>query len=490
MTEPTATALVLLVIGLVIGACVLSTRIAARSGLPIFLVFAVMGMAAGESGIGQIAFDDYGIAYRLGSAALVLILFDAGLNSQVATVRKYIAPSLVLATVGVALTAGALACGARLFGFGWPEAALLGAIVSSTDAAAVFSVLRAGGVELRERVGATLEIESGLNDPMAVILTTALTTAFASGRWPEWTSLGTVVLQLAIGGAVGALAGYVARGALRRLVLPVGAFYPVLTIGLAFFVFGAATLANGSGFLAVYVAGMIVGSGRLPYRAALARIHDFTAWIGQVGVFVLLGLLASPARLIGVAGVGVAIALFLAFVARPVAVALCLVPFRYKVREITYMGWVGLRGAVPIVLACIPILSKVPGSERIFDVVFFAVAVSAALQGGTVRFATSLFRVGRPAPPAPRAVLEMTATRPVGHDLLLFEVHEASAVCGATLADVPMPESAAVMLVVRGDDLVAARGNTELLDGDVVYVFCRTEDMRELDLLFGRHREA
>lgn len=490
MNEPRATAIVLLVAGLVIGACVVSTRLATRTGLPIFLVFALMGMAAGQDGIGGIRFDDYGAAFRLGYGALVLILFDGGLNTSLSKLRRNLAPSLALATLGVVLTAALVAWGAHLFGFGWLEASLLGAIVSSTDAAAVFSVLRAGGVELRERVGSTLEIESGLNDPMAVLLTTALTTAFASGEMPRWTAIGMVVLQLAVGASIGIAGGLAALFVLRRIELPGSAFYPVLTVGIAFFVFGAATLAEGSGFLAVYIAGMIIGGGRLPYRSALLRIHDFTAWVGQVGVFVLLGLLASPSRLLGIATVGLAIGLFLAFIARPIAVALSLVPFRFRRGEIAYIGWVGLRGAVPIVLACIPILAKVPGAERIFDVAFFAVVVSAAVQGSTVRYATRRLGVGRPARRAPPAVLEMTATRALGQDLVMFDVDSASAVCGAALADVPFPESAAVMLIVRGDKLLAARGNTELSDGDVVYVFCRTEDRAELALLFGRHREA
>jgi cell volume regulation protein A len=447
-------------------------------------------MFAGPEGAGGFAFEDYTHTFRVGTIPLVLILFDGGLNTSLSTLRRHAAPSLVLATVGVALTAALLAGGAHLFGLPWPEAALLGEIVSSTDAAAVFTVLRAGGIQLRERVGATLEIESGLNDPMAVLLTTALTTAFASGEMPRWTALGMVVLQLAIGTVVGALSGLGALVVLRRIELPGSAFYPVLTVGIAFFVFGAATLVEGSGFLAVYLAGMIIGGGRLPYRAALLRIHDFTAWVGQVAVFVLLGLLASPSRVLGVAGLGLATGLFLAFVARPIAVALCLFPLRWRPRDITYIGWVGLRGAVPIVLACIPTLARVPGAERIFDVVVFVVVVSASLQGGTVRLATTALGVGRPAGRPPPAVLEMTATRPIGQDLVVFDVHSASAVCGATLSDVPFPESAAVMLVVRGEELLAAKGNTELHEGDVVYVFCRTADRAELALLFGRHREA
>lgn len=490
MLEPRATAIALLVIGIVLAACVLSTRLAARTGVPVFLLFVLLGLAAGEEGIGRIAFDDYAMAFRVGYGALVLILFDAGLNTPLVTFRRYLAPSLVLATVGVIVTAGLVAMVAHASGFAWTEALLLGAIVSSTDAAAVFSVLKTGGVELRERVGATLEVESGLNDPMAVLLTTALTGTLVAGHPPEWIAMGGVLVELVVGAVVGVALGWVARRGLTRLELPVSALYPVLTLGVAFLVFGAATLLHGSGFLAVYVAGMMIGDARLPYRSALARIHDFTAWAGQVGMFVMLGLLASPARVMTVALPGLAIGLFIALVARPLAVVLCLVPFRYKRREIAYVGWVGLKGAVPIVLACIPILARARGAEKIFDVVFFAVVVSAALQGSTVRLATRWLKAGKGGSGVHRAVLEITATRPLGSELLAYDVHGASAVCGVTLADIPFPETAAVMLVVRGDELLPARGPTELRIGDVVYVFCRAGDRPEIDLFFGKAHDA
>lgn len=490
MDETAATAVVLLVAGVVVGACVLATRLSAPLGVPIYLLFVVTGMLVGEDGVGGIAFADYASAFRIGSAALVLILFDAGLSTPIATLRRYLAPSLVLATLGVVLTAALLAFGARLLGFGWAEAALIGAVVSSTDAAAVLSVLRSGGVQLRERVGATLEIESGMNDPMAILLTTSVTAVVVGGGAPSAGVFGEVVLQLLLGAGMGAGLGVLARKGLRRLELPVGALYPVLTVGIALVIFGATTLVGGSGFLAVYLAGMMIGDARLPFRSALARVHDFVGWTGQVGIFVLLGLLATPSRIVAVTRSGIEVALILAFLARPLAVVLCLVPFRFSKKEIAFMAWIGLRGAVPIVLATIPVLAGAPGASRVFDVVFFVVVISAALQGGTVRGMAKWLGVGRRAPPIPPAVLEMTATRPLGHDLVLFEVHAASAVCGAPLADVPMPESAAVMLVVRGDDLVAARGPTELLDGDVVYVFCQKDDRPELELLFGRHRDA
>jgi potassium/hydrogen antiporter len=490
MIESRTTAVALLVAGLVLGACVLASRLSARSGVPVFLLFVVLGMALGDEGLGRIPFEDYALAFRLGSVALALILFDAGLKTPVTTFRRYIGPALLLATIGVFLTAVIVACAAHWAGFSWLEALLIGSIVSSTDSAAVFSVLRMGGVEVHERVGATLEIESGLNDPMAILLTVALAQAVARGVAPSWTvSLG-VAAELAIGAAAGLAAGAVARAGLRRLELPAAGLYPLLTIAFALATFGAATVVHGSGFLAVYVAGIVIGEAKLPYKPLLARVHDFTAWLGQVVMFVVLGLLAFPSRLASAATPGIAVALVLAFVARPLVVAACLVPLRYRAREIVFVAWVGLKGAVPIVLACTPVLLEVPGARRIFDVVFFAVVLSALLQGSTVRWLTRRLRLGRETARTEVPVLEITATRPLGHELLVFEVHRASAVCDVDVADIPFPEDSAAMLLVRGDQLLAPRGATTLAEGDVVYVFCRADDRATLELLFGGRVEA
>ena len=490
MSEPRTTALALLIAGLVLGACVLGSRLSARSGVPVFLLFVVLGMVLGEEGLGRIVFEDYALAFRLGSIALVLILFDAGLKTPVTTFRRYLVPSLLLATVGVLLTAVIVAVAAHAAGFSWLEALLVGGIVSSTDAAAVFAVLRMGGVKLHERVGATLEVESGLNDPMAILLTVALAEALASGHSPSWTVLLGVLVELAIGAAAGLGAGVVARAGMRRLELPVAGLYPLLTIAFALATFGATTMAHGSGFLAVYVAGIVMGDATPPYKPLLTRVHDFSAWLGQVGMFVVLGLLAYPSRLALAALPGIVVALVLAFVARPLAVAACLLPLRYRAREIAYVAWVGLKGAVPIVLACIPVLLHAPAATRIFDVVFFAVVLSALLQGSTVRWLTRRLGLGRATGRSEAPVLEITATRPMGHELLIFDVHSASAVCGVDVVDIPFPEDSAAMLLVRGDELLAPRGTTTLAEGDVVYVFCRAADRVTLELLFGGRRDA
>jgi cell volume regulation protein A len=382
--EPLRTAVLLTAFGLLAGVSVLFSRASNRIGVPVALAFLALGVLAGSSALGGYVLENYSLAFRLGIASLVLILFDGGLNTPAAALTRALGPAAVLATIGVAGTAGVLALFARLLGFPWDEALLIGAIVSSTDAAAVFSVLRGSGLRLERRVGATLELESGLNDPMAVILTLALTHSALSGEPLSWKLALLVVLQLAIGAALGVGFGLGARLLLRRTRLPATGLYPVLTLAIATLSFGVTTLLQGSGFLAVYLTAIVLGNAALPYKSGLLHVHDAVAWLCQVVMFLVLGLLAVPHRLVHVAIPGLFLALLLAFVARPVVVALCLAPFRSRLRDLLYIGWIGLRGAVPIVLAVFPVLAEAPSAERIFDVVFIIVVVSALIPGGTV----------------------------------------------------------------------------------------------------------
>lgn len=485
LDEPQATAIGLLVTSTLVLGSAIASRFAARIGVPIVLLFLALGMLAGADGVGGIAFDNYGLAFRIGTVALVLILFDGGLNTAYAMVRKHAAPAMLLATLGVIATAGLVGVAAHYAGFPWREAFLLGSIVSSTDAAAVFSVLRSGGVQPKERVGATLELESGMNDPMAVILTLVLTESITANTSPDAKVAGLVLLQLIVGTAVGGAIMLLAKSVLARWRVPAAGLYPLLTIALAFLAFGLATIAFGSGFLAVYVAGVGIGNIPLAYRAPLFRVHDFLAWGGQLLMFVVLGLLATPSRLIEVAPQGLGIAAFLCLVARPVVVFALLLPFRYPMREIAYVAWGGLKGAVPIVLAVIPVLAGVGGATRIFDVIFFVVFVSALAQGSSMRWLARKLRVASHAPPRKPATLEIVSTRALNADLLTFEVGAASAVCGVTLAEIPFPPSSSAMLVVRGDQLVAPRGDTELKDGDQVFILCGPEERPFFQLLFG-----
>ncbi len=485
--EPNATALLLAVLAVLLGVSVLMSRASDRFGLPVALVFLLIGIAAGSEGIGGIAFEDYRFAFRLGTVALTLILFDGGLNTSLAAVRRYAGPAGVLATVGVIAIAALVAAAARVIGLPWPLAMLLGAVVSSTDAAAVFSVLRGAGVHLKRRVGVTLEVESGLNDPMAVILTTLLTAnLIAPGEQLGWEMPLGIAVQIAVGASAGVAIGHGGRWLLARSRLPAGGLYPVLTLALAFLAFAVPTLLQGSGFLSVYVAAVILGDGELPYRTSLLRVHDALAWLSQIAMFLVLGLLVFPSRLAEVAVPGIVLALFLAIVARPLVVALCLLPFRYPWRDTAYVGWVGLRGAVPIILATFPVLQGAPGSERVFDIVFFIVVASAFVPGATVAWTARKLGLESSDPPMPSAVLEIEAARPLEGRFMSFYVDEALAVTGVPLSELPFPEESAATLIVRGRQLIAPRGNTTLEPGDHVYVIAKPEDEPLVRLMFGR----
>ncbi|MES2180215.1 MAG: potassium/proton antiporter [Gemmatimonadota bacterium] len=488
--EPIATAILLTAFGVLLGASVGLSRASARLGLPVALLFLLVGVLAGSEGIGRIPFSDYAFTFRLGTTALVLILFDGGLNTSVSSVRSVLAPAAVLATFGVLATAGLIAVAAHAIGLEWPMALLLGAIVSSTDAAAVFSVLTASGTRLRQRVGLTLEVESGLNDPMAVILTTALTAGLVSGHQLSPLHLaGEVLLEMAVGAISGAAIAYAGRWMMLRIRLPAAGLYPAFTLAIACLSFGLTTLLHGSGFLAVYVTGVILGSGALPHAVGVRRVHDALGWLSQVLMFLLLGLLVFPSRVWQVASTGLALALFLAIVARPLVTVVCLAPFRYRWRESAYVGWVGLRGAVPIVLATIPVMANVAGARELFDVVFFIVVVGAIVPGATVPFMTRVLGMGSSAPPPPKASIEIDARAPRGDELRAYFVSPSLAVAGAALSDIPFPAGVAVSMLERAGALIAPSGATVVQPGDYVYVIAPAEERAMVELLFGAAEE-
>ncbi|HET8734195.1 MAG TPA: potassium/proton antiporter [Anaeromyxobacteraceae bacterium] len=487
--EPFTTALLLTTGGLLLAASVLFSGATRRLGMPVGLVFVAIGMLAGREGLG-IAFDDTAFAWRLGTVALTLILFDGGLNTPVASFRVAFAPAGVLATVGVLATAALVGVFARVLGIPWGQALLLGAIVSSTDAAAVFSILRSSGIQLKRRVGATLELESGLNDPMAVILTESITTWLVSGRPLGWWTAGEVVLKLAVGLVAGLAIGGAGRFVLAKVRLPVGGLYPVLTVAIALLAFGIPELLHGSGFLAVYVAAVLIGNGPLPFKGGVLHAHDAGAWFLQVSMFLVLGLLATPSRLLASGVVGVALGLFL-LVARPIVVVPILAAFRFRWPERLYVGWVGLRGAVPVILAMVPVLAKAPGAGAIWDAVFFIVLVNITVLGFTVRHGAARLDLQASRPPPPQGLIEISSGRPLDAEIEAFYVDPASAVAGSSLADLPpFPAGSAVLMVLRGDDLLTARGSTVLQPGDHVYVLTRPEDADFVHLLFGDAEQA
>jgi len=454
---------------------VLFTRALDRAGIPIVLLFLVLGMLGGSEGLGGVRFDDHAFAFRIGTIALVLILFDGGLNTSWRSVRRAAGPATTLATIGVVLTAAVLTLAGRALGLPWSEAALIAAIVSSTDAAAVFAILRGGGLRLRRRVRETLEVESCVNDPMAVILTLALIEIARAGAAPPWWIVALIPVQLALGALVGLAVGLGVRWMLGRARVSASGLFAVVTTASAFIAFGLATLSYGNGFLAVFVCAVTLGASELPYRAGLRRIHDALAWMSQVGMFLMLGLLVFPSRLAPVAGIGLVLGLTLAFVARPLAVAACLALFRWPRREVAYVGWVGIRGAVPIVLATFPSMAGLPGADRVFHTVFFIVVLSTLAPGASIRAITRRLGLEEPGAPLPSAALELNSLRPLERDIRVYHISPAVAACNATLAEITFPPEASAILVVRGETPIAARGSTRLLPGDHVFIFCRRE---------------
>jgi len=389
MHEPFATGVICLVVALLLGISVLASRASRWLRVPIVLIFLVIGMAAGSEGIGGIAFENYHVAFRVGTAALVLILFDGGLNTKRAVIKQALWPATVLASLGVLGTATLVALTAHALGLAWNAAMLLGAVVSSTDAATVFSVLRGSGLTLHPRVGAVLEMESGINDPAAVILTLILTERLLATASPTATGIIIeVVQQIGVGAIIGFALGYGGRAIIARIPLPAPGLYPVLTLSVALLAFGLCTVLGGSGFLAVYITGILIGDHDTPTHPWILLVHDALAWLSQIAMFLMLGLLVFPSRLFAVAGIGLVLALALALIIRPAVVALCLAPFGYRRRDVAFLGWVGLRGAVPIVLSTVPVLMGAPGAERLFNIVFFIVVVNALIPGATVPWVT------------------------------------------------------------------------------------------------------
>jgi potassium/hydrogen antiporter len=380
--------LFLLVAALVVFGSILLTPVSARIGAPLLLLFLAVGMLAGEDGPGGLHFDDFELAYEIGTMALALILLAGGLDTPLRDLRKAAAPAIAMATLGVVLTAGTVGIVTHLLlGLSIVEALLLGSVVASTDAAATFLLLRQSGVVLKGRMRETILVESGLNDPMAIFLTVAFVGLVDAGMPLSWETLPGLLVILAqqLGlGALGGIAGGIAAAAVaRRIVLPAGLYAPLM-LAAAFGVFAATRLVEGSGFLAIYLFGIVV-TARAPQAAArAAQFMDGISWLAQIVMFLMLGLLVTPHELRASALPALFIAAVLIFLARPLATLICLTPLKVPLRQQAYIGWVGLRGAVPIFLAIIPVISPGPVTAAFFDIVFVIVIASLVLQGWTI----------------------------------------------------------------------------------------------------------
>jgi len=454
--------LILLTGAAVVLAAIVAARVAHRIGLPGLLVFLGLGLVLGEAGIG-IRFDNAGLAQALGLSALVLILAEGGLTTSWAHARAAAPVALSLATVGVAVSVVLVAVAAHwLLQTSWRDALLLGAVLAPTDAAAVFSVLRK--LPLPPRLSGMLEGESGLNDPPAVLAVTLLSSL---GEHPPAAALiaGEIVYALAAGAAIGIAAGLAGAFGLRRMALPASGLYPIAILALVVASYGAASLAHASGFLAVYVCALVLGNARLPHGPATRGFAEGVAWLAQIGLFVMLGLLASPARLPAQILPAVLAGAVLVLLARPAAVAAATLPLRVPWREQAFLSWAGLRGAVPIVLATIPMNARLPGATRLFDIVFIIVAVNTLLQGPTLPWAARRLKVITPAQPLDVDV-EAAPLEALHADLLQAEIPPGSRLHGVEIFELRLPAQASVALIVRGDKGFVPAPTTTLQAGD------------------------
>lgn len=472
---------ILLLIGII------SSKFSARLGLPVLVLFLAIGMLAGEDGIGGIHFDNFVVAHAIGTLALAVILFDGGLQTKAPALRAAWKPASLLATAGVLVTALVTGVAAsRILGLPLMTGLLLGSIVASTDAAAVFSVLRSQGLHLRQRLSATLEVESGSNDPMAIFLTIGflevLTGALEFG--PGLFRL--FVLQMGVGALVGLGLGGLGVLVINRINLGAMGLYPVLASACGLLAFGVAATLQGSGFLAIYVAGIVLGNSRMVFQRGTFLFMDALAWIGQITMFVVLGLLSTPSDLIAIAAPALLLAAVLILVARPLAVVPLLAPFGFTAREQLFVSWCGLKGAVPIILATFPLMYGLPDGQLLFDIVFFVVLVSAVLQGGTLPALASRLGLQESAAPARFVTLELLSLTDGNAEIVDYTIGETSGLVGRPIRDLRLPEGALVALISRDRSLIAPRGSTELRAGDHVFVIAPPDLKPDVDLAFSR----
>ncbi len=461
---------------------IFTSLIAFRIGAPLLLLFLAVGVLAGQTGV---SVGPPGTAYLIGSTALAVILFDSGFQTPIQSYRTAAAPALVLSVLGTALTTAVLGVAAAwLFGLDWPLAFLLAAIVSSTDAAAVFFLLRVGGIHIRDRVRSTLEIESGTNDPVAIFLVVTLVEAIGAERVWDLAGLSSFfLLQIGGGIAFGIAGGFLILAVVNRVRLDPG-LYPVVTLALALFVFASANVLGGSGFLAAYVAGLVAGNQPMQGAHVMRRFQSGLTWLSQIVMFVTLGLMASPADFPRLLPEASALAAVLIFVARPLAVWVCLLPFRFTRQEAAFIAWVGLRGAVSILLALVPILSGVATGSTMFDAIFLVVVISLLVQGWTVRpLARRLGLIVPPrSGPVERLELDLPGLREL--ELVTYTIRPDSPVGRGQR----LPRWARPSLIEREGQMVTVHSARGLRPGDRLYIFTPPARLPLLDKLFAGSR--
>lgn len=480
---------VILVSGVLMALALIASLFATRIRVPVLIAFLGLGMAVGSDGLGWIALDNYELARDIGVVALLLILLEGGLSTGFERLRPVWPVAVTLATLGTLLTAIVTGFVASvLFGFSLLESMLLGSIVASTDAAAVFGVLRHS--TLRERLARILEGEAGSNDPIAILLVLGFI------EWldtPDYAAIQMVtgfVASLGIGLAAGVALGAAAVWSFNRLNLATAGLYPVASLAAAAIGYGVTEALSGSGFLAVYIIGLVLGSADIPARRTIVAFHEGMGWIAQVVMFLTLGLLVFPGRLDEVAVEGTALALVLVFIVRPLAVMICTAPFRMELPERVLLSWAGLRGAVPVVLATFAVIAAVPHSSEFFDIVFFSVLVSTVLQGTTFEPLARRLGVASDERPPAESPIEVGTIRNLGAEVVECEIGTGDAASGVRVRDLDLPRGALISIIVREGRAITPRGSTRVQDGDHLYVLANRKQASALDALIERWRDG
>lgn len=461
---------------------VIVSKGAGRFGIPGLAIFLVVGMLAGAEGLGGFQYSNYHAAQTLGILALVFILHSGGLSTLQADARAVRGSGLVLSTAGT-VVATALIGAFSVWALGMDPLTgfLLGATVASTDVAAVFTILRSRNASLKGRIRPLLEIESALNDPMAVFLSVGvLQLIMQPGQGSLWSLVPVFFLQMIVGAVAGVAAGRASRWIVNHARLEFEGLYPVLSMALVVLTFGVTQWLHGSGFLAVYVSGIVLGNTTHVHKASLKLFHDGLAWLMQIAMFLTMGLLAVPSELWRIAPTGLALAGFLVLVARPVSVMACLTPFRYPWREQLMVSWGGLRGAVPIILATYPLIAGVPGARLIFNLVFFVVFLSVLVQATTIPLVAKWLNVDAPLESQFRYPIQYNPTASLKNEMVEIPVPPESDVIGRTLVDLALPAGALIVLIRRRDDTFVPRGGTVIEAGDELLVLAEQDTLKRI----------
>ncbi|HKP31372.1 MAG TPA: potassium/proton antiporter [Chitinophagaceae bacterium] len=461
---------------------VISGKTIKRLGVPTLIFFLVVGILAGSEGIGGIHFDNAAVAQFIGIVALNFILFSGGLDTDFAAIRPVMWRAISLSTIGVLLTALSVAVFMHYaFGFTLAEGMLLGSIISATDAAAVFSILRSKGIGLKGYLRPVLELESGSNDPMAYFLTISLTAIVASGNANFVELIPSFLKEFIIGGAIGLAMGKASVWLINNIKLETEGLYPVLTLGLAMFTYSFTHALGGNGFLAIYLCAIIMGNSNMVHRRSLIKFYDGQAWLMQIILFLTLGLLVFPSRIIPLIGMGLLISAFLIFVARPIGVFISLIFFKSNIRSKLFLSWVGLRGSVPIVFATYPLLAGIPKAELIFNLVFFISVTSVLLQGTTLSHMARWLHVSVPQKAKRRTGLDFELDENVKSEMEEINLAAGSSAIGKKVVQLGIPATVSIIAIKRKEVFIVPVGSTELMSEDVLYILA--EDKRGLELM-------